>query len=306
MGGIEEFELKGRDVVNAQLFYYRTEGKTKRFVRLELRDGRVLIIDRKYLPQLFRYLDVKQDVLLKLDYDERDREFLKALHRCTTKLMVSYLPESNRVVRVVSSDFTAIPHSVVLRAVRQVLKGNYETEDIETNGGMFAKWTLRSLPSECVKLGDIVSWQFWVYNRNDGKTGLRMGGGFTVLICNNGAIRWKNARMVRIIHRGDFDDIVNKLHENIDRIVNQELPTLAYLIENAQKVRLDKEWLEKYIKQYPQWIQKHLRRELRTAWTLWEASNAFSWVATHCPVTFNQRIKLANHAVELLKLAEVR
>jgi hypothetical protein len=55
VSGIEEIEVDPKDVVSAQLFYYRSGGKTKRFARLELRNGEVLIIDRKYLPQLFRY-----------------------------------------------------------------------------------------------------------------------------------------------------------------------------------------------------------------------------------------------------------
>jgi hypothetical protein len=238
-----------------------------------------------------------------MPYDERDVAFLDAINRCRTKLMVSYLPESGRVVRIVSSDFTAIPHSLVLRTVREILKGDYEQEDIETNGGMFAKWTLRSLPKECAKLGEVVSWNLWVYNRNDGRHGLRVGGGFTVLACQNGAIRWKSARIVRIVHRGEIEDIRSKLEEAVYQIVHDDLPLMAYGIQVAREIKYDREKVEKMVRLFPQWIQRRLWEQLKRARTWWDVSNAFSWVATHEPVTFNQRIQLSNLAVEALQVA---
>jgi hypothetical protein len=303
---IEDVEVKGSDVFDAKLFYYRTAGGVRRFARLETKDGRLFIIDRKYLPQLFRYLDISQNDLITLDYAERDEMFLEALKRCKTKLVYSVIPESNRVVRIVSSDFTAIPHSKVIQLVEQVLKGGYEDRKVEFDGGMFAKWTLNSWPVECARLLDIVSWELWVYNRNDGKHGLRIGGGFTVLKCRNGAIGWKSAAKVRIVHRGDYEDLLSRIQEAIDDIVNRALPSIAYQIQEAQRVKAAKEHIEKLINLYPQWIQRRLREQLKKAHTLWDVSNAFSWVATHEPVTFNQRIQLSSHAVEVLKLVERR
>jgi hypothetical protein len=306
MKGIEDVEVKGEDIFDAKLFYYRTAAGVRRFARLETKDGRLFIIDRKYLPQLFRYLDISQNDLITLDYAERDEKFLESLKRCKTKLVFSVIPESNRVVRIVSSDFTAIPHSKVIQLVEQVLKGGYEDRKVEFDGGMFAKWTLRSLPSDCVELGDIVSWQLWTYNYNVGNKALRLGGGFTVLKCQNGAVGWKSAAKIRIYHRGDYEDLLSRIQEAIDDIVNRALPSMAYLIQEAQKVKAAKEIVEKLLRLYPQWIQRKLREQLRKAHTVWDVSNAFSWVATHVPVSFNQRMQLSSHAVEVLKLVERR
>jgi hypothetical protein len=303
---IREIEVKGSDVFDAKLFYYRTSTGVKRFARIELKDGRKILIDRKRLSQLFKYLYVNQSDLLLLDYAERDQQFKDALKRCSTNLIFSVPSDSNWAIRVVSSDFTAIPHSKVIQLVEQVLRGDYEDRKIEFNGGMFAKWTLRSLPSDCAKLGDIVSWNLWTYNYNVGNKALKLGGGFTVLKCQNGAIGWKEAAKVRIMHRGEYENLLSRIQEAIDDIVNRALPQMAYQIQESQKVKAAKEIVEKLLRLYPQWIQRKLREQLRKAHTVWDVSNAFSWVATHVPVSFNQRMQLSNHAVEVLNLVERR
>ena len=306
MSEIKEFEIvPSKDVTAAKFVRYRESGgKLVEYIVLEL-NGERYNLSRERFTQLFRYLNVKVTELRRIyDYEERDRALMKAIRACNTELKISVY--GNSIVRVTSSDFTAIPHGKLLQLVERALRLDYEDRKLDFGNGMFANWTLRSLPAECARLGEIVSWQLWVYNYNDGRHGLRIGGGFTVLRCKNGALGWKSAERVRIVHRGDYENLLSKIQESIDLILNHKLPLMAYQIQEAQKVKAAKELVEKLIRLYPQWIQKKLQEQLRTAHTVWDVSNAFSWVATHEPVTFNQRMQLSNHAVEVLKLAERR
>lgn len=306
MEKIREFEVvPSKDVTAAKFVRYREAGGwLNEYIILEI-DGERYRLSRERFTQLFRYLDAKvSDIRRIYDYRERDRALMKAIRACDTALRLSVI--KNHIVRVTSKDFTAIPHGKVLQLVERALRLDYEDRKLDFDNGMFAKWTLRSLPRDCVKLGDIVSWNLWVYNRNDGKHGLRIGGGFTVLKCSNGAVGWTSAAKIRIVHRGDYENLLSKIQESLDLILNHKLPLMAYQIQEAQKVKAAKEFVEKLVRLYPQWIQKKLQEQLRTAHTVWDVSNAFSWVATHESVTFNQRMQLSNHAVEVLKLVEVK
>lgn len=306
MKEIREFEVvPSKDISAAKFVRYREAGgRLKEYIVLEL-NGERYNLSKERFTQLFRYLNVKITELRKIyDYNERDRALMKAIKACNTQLKVSAY--ENSIVRITSTDFTAIPHSKVLQIVEKALKLDYEDRKIEFGNGMFAKWTLRSLPAECARLGEIVSWQLWVYNRNDGQHGLKIGGGFTVLACNNGAVKWKGAARVRIVHRGDYKTLLDKIRKAVAQVYFVDLPQVAYQIQEAQKVKAAKELVEKLVRLYPQWIQRKLQEQLRTAHTVWDVSNAFSWVATHEPVTFNQKMQLSNHAVEVLKLAERR
>jgi hypothetical protein len=306
MSEIKEIKIvPSRDVQDAKYVKYRGQDrKLKEYVSLLIGET-TYVVPKKQISQLFRYLPVKITTVRGIrDYELRDENLLSALNECDRELLFSVV--GDRVIRIVSSDFTAIPHGKVIQCIEKVLKMDYEDRKIEFNGGMFAKWTLRSLPSDCAKLGDIVSWQLWAYNYNIGNRALRIGGGFTVLKCQNGAIGWKQAAKVRLIHRGAYEDLLSRLHEAIDLIVNNTLPAVAYQIQEAQKVKAAKELIDKLLHLYPQWIQAELEKQLRQAHTVWDVSNAFSFVATHCPVTEFQRRKLSNHAVEVLQLAEVR
>jgi len=303
MSEIEEIVVEGKDVERAILFYHKTKFQTRKWAKIWLRNGRELYISKKVLSQLFRYLDVRLKDLARLDYEDRDAKFLEAIRNCKTVLRFSVIPEDGRVVRIVSNDFTAIPHSKVLQLVERVLRLNYEDKQIEFGNGMFAKWVIRSLPKECASLGEIVSWNLWVYNRNDGHTGLKIGGGFTVLACKNGAIGWKSAFRISIHHRGDYEDLLSRIQESVDYVVNRAMPEMAWLIENGMEKKVPRERVDRIVGQYPVWIRDKLNSHLRQAHTAWDVSNAFSYVATHEPVTMNQRISLSNHAVEVLRLA---
>ncbi len=303
MSEIEEIKIvPSRDIQLADYFKYRGDDrKLREFIAIVVY-GEKYYIHKKQISQLFRYLDVNLTAVRGIyDYRERSDKLREALKRCDKELMFSVAGDT--VIRIVSSDFTAIPHSKVLQCVEKVLKLNYEDRKVEYDGGMFAKWTLKSLPKECVKLGEIVSWQLWTYNHNVGNKSLRIGGGFTVLKCRNGAIGWTSAAKVRLIHKGAYEDLINKLQEAIDLIVNNTLPSVAHQIEQSQRAPYPTEPVWQLLQMYPQWIQSELERQLRQAHTVWDVSNAFSYVATHCPVTWHQRVKLSNHAVEVLQLA---
>ena len=148
MSEIREFEVvPAKDITDAKFVRYRTTRRTIQEYAILWIQGIRVFVGRKQLSQLFRYLPRKiGEIRFIPDYNDRDREFLKALRSCDKSLMFSVAGDN--VIRVVSSDFTAIPHSKVIQLVEKALKLNYEKRDIDFDSGMFAKWTLKSLPQE--------------------------------------------------------------------------------------------------------------------------------------------------------------
>ena len=292
-----------RDITDAQYYRYREEGgRLVELIRLHT-DGDEYFIRRSEFQQLFRYLDVNVSDLRRVrDYRTRDARLLDALRRCDTELIVSIA--GDRIIRIVTPDFTALPHSEVLRIIESALELRYRQRELDFWKGMFARWHLTQVPQQARRVGQIVSWQLWAYNYNTGDCALKIGAGYTVLTCMNGAVDTRNSIRFRVIHRGDHEAAVCRIRSAVNTIINEYIPVIAWRIEAAQEAQPNMDLVRKFVYFYPIWIQNKLLRELETAGTVWDVSNAFSYVASHAPVTFNQRLQLANDAVRVLRLMD--
>jgi len=297
--------VPSQDIQDARYYRYRDEeGYIRECVVLYINNNKYVLY-RRQISQLFRYLPAKISSIRNIyTPEQRDAALKQALERCDNELVLSIV--KNRVIRVVSSDFVGVPHKTLLKMIEQRLAGRYEKREISYEYGMFAQWTLKSVPKSAAEVGHLVSWKIWCYNRCDGSHSLRIGAGFEVLKCKNGAVAFKNAHRVTIIHRGDEKTVMQKLAIAIDDLWNKQLTLIANMIQRAYNLIPDKSKYYRLINKYPQWIQRELHKQLKTAQTVWDISNAFSYVATHEPVTFNQRLQLSNDAVEVLRLAKVR
>jgi len=297
--------VSASDVQDARFYRYRdSDGHMRECIILYINNNKYVLY-RKQISQLFRYLPAKISTARKIyEHERRDAYLKQALRQCDSELILSVA--GDRVIRVVSSDFAGIPHKRLLALIEQRLAGRYEKRDVNYDYGMFAQWTLKSVPKEAAEVGHLVSWKIWCYNRCDGSHSLRIGAGFEVLKCKNGAVAFKNAHRVTIIHRGDEKAVLQKLAIAIDDLWNKQLTLIANMIQRAYNLIPDKNKYYKLVEKYPQWIQRELHKQLKTAQTVWDISNAFSYVATHEPVTFNQRLQLSNDAVEVLRLMKVR
>jgi len=293
--------VPSRDITAAQYYRYRGEGgRLIESIRLFTPDGDY-VIRRSEFQQLFRYLDVNVSDLRRIrDYKKRDVQLLGALLRCDTELVLSVA--GDRIIRIVTPDFTALPHSEVLQIIQSALGPRYQKRELDFWKGMFAKWHLTQVPQQARRVGQIVSWQLWAYNYNTGDCALKIGAGYTVLKCMNGAVDTLNSIRFRVIHRGDHEAAVCRIRSAVDTIINEYIPVIARRIEAAQEARPKIDLVRKFVYFYPIWIQNKLLRELEGAGTVWDVSNAFSYVASHAPVTFNQRLQLANDAVRVLRL----
>jgi hypothetical protein len=303
---IQEFVLDKNQLEVAKLYHFREKGTGNmvRYVSLKMQDGKMLTIGEKYIPQLFRYLNVGIYEVMRVDYPERDSVLTNSIKNCKTNLTVSYFPESGHIVRIVSSDFSAISHNTVTKYMTTILGDKTDEPTIAYNPGigMFAEWMLKENPTP--ELSKIIGWKIWVYNRNDGSHGLRMGAGFLVLSCKNGAVAWKGSASIKIIHRGDPLELGNKLKESIKKIMERTIPSISQTITNSTTRSPTNELMTKTLEKYPYHINQMVRSEyrLKPDKTLWGLSNAFNYLASHYEdLTFDQKIMLASDSVEVLK-----
>ena len=297
---LNETTIKGFDIEEAKLLKYRKNGRTVKYAYLRIPNAE-LYVPADRLKHIFRYIPYTQRDLFRLPYQERDEAFLNAL-REVEALRITY-DDNGKVYRIVSPEFTAIPHRVVLRLVESIIPP-YESRNISYEHGMYAEWILKTVPKELADLNDIVSWKIWCYNYNIGNKALRIGGGFTVLACKNGVTAWKSSARIRIIHRGDYNALIPKIRTAIEKSIYNLISVSSDIKTSLETPFIYDdlaEYLENLLRKYPQYIRYKLQPRLVTAKTFWEASNAFSYVATHYNLPFEQRIKLSNDSLTLLK-----
>lgn len=302
---IQEMVLQKDSVQRAQFFNYRKDGYMTKYAVLTLDDGDQLKIGTKYVSALLKYIGVTQNSLLReQDFTARDEAFLKAIKSCETEILISYFADNGSVVRVVSSDFTPILHSELVQIINGLLPNISPNVEYIPGVGMFAIWTLAEVPSELVELNDMVKWQIWAYNRNDGQHGLRIGGGYTTLKSNSGAVDWKSASSVRLIHRGSAVELREKIKMSISNIITKYMLSIAEDIKSSKNIPVDRELVSKTLSKFPIWLQRQIRNEFTLKpQTLWEFSNAISYVASHNgEVTFNQKLDLQSLSVAVLRL----
>lgn len=303
---IKQIILKPQDIMNAKLFKYKKQGRMRKYAVIMVRQIGRLYIPKQTLSHIFRYIPYTQVQLFREDYQNRDQKFLEALQKIKTDLLISYDDYKHNIIRITSDEFVAIPHKKIIELIEQTLPA-YTNKQINFNHGMYAEWVIKNLPKEYAEVGDIVNFKIWTYNYNIGDKSLRIGGGFNVLACKNGALGWKGAEKIRIIHRGDYDELLGKIQEATDKIINRLFPKLTRNIKNAINTPFsvtdyEEQDIAKLLKGYPRWLRSRILVELRKAKNWWDVSNIFSYLATHEPVSFNQKIKLANQAIEVLEV----
>jgi len=312
MSDVQEIVINpSTDVESVNFFYYRIKGSGELYRRIDITTpDRTYHLKGKAIQQLFRYLPVRYgDVKDIRDWRERNRVLLDAL-RSTDKSIVLSVTENNTVIRVTSSEFIAIPHSVVLQAVEEGLgnAGILFKRNVEYNGGMWATWDTNLTTNN-------YKFRIWVYNYNDGSHGLKIGTGAFILVCSNGLIRYRGHERMRIVHRSDIEKVRQKIAEFVDKAISTYLE-LDELIEKAKGIPINKKRAREilYRLNIPKWIRDVIlgQREWRySKVTLWDFSQMVTYVATHTPsITQRYRMELQKFGGRLLEdeklIAEVR
>lgn len=290
------------DIEDVNFFYYRIRGSGELYRRIDIRtpDG-IYRVKGKAIQQLFKYLPLKySDVKNIRDWKERNRILLNAIRNTDRNIRMS-VTDNNIVIRITSTEFIPIPHSVVLQAVEEGL-GNANIifkRTVEYNGGMWATWDTNLTTNN-------YKFRIWVYNYNDGSHGLRIGTGAYVLVCSNGLMRWKGHERMRIVHKSDIEKVRQKIADFIDVSVNKYLE-LDELIERAKTIEINKERAKDILRRLniPKWIRDYIlyQKEWRHAKvTLWDLSQMVTYVATHTEeITQRYRMELQRFGGRILE-----
>ena len=293
---VQEIIISPREIKSVNFFYYRTrEMQLVREIILETSKGQVIKVSGKIINQLFRYLDVKYNSLIKIrDWEERNRILFQSLQACQTNLKFSLvqLPSGKlKAIRITSDQFIGLPHTFVLRVVDDVLKsiGIQFKRSVSYWKGMYAQYIITSPHLQNLDLG--VAYRIVVYNRNDGNHGLRFYGGLFVLACENGLIRKQTLYKLVVRHVYEPQEVTQKIRDALEHIISDASNRFQEAIEKIKEsmekplrpevVRkfIDRLSIPEYIKRYLWATYQHTYSELPH--TVWRLSQALSDVGQH-------------------------
>jgi len=211
--------------------------------------------------------------------------------------------ENGRVVGVFSSLFVPVAHGVIIKAVNDILKEMElnSTRRYWMNAEFYGRWIL----DDFTIIDDLpnVRPMLWVYNKNDGSTAMRIGVGYHDYTCDNGAIGWREAVKLRIIHKMR-EDLVESHIKNAIRIVLNKFERLKELISDAYWKTVDYHDISKFLRKIrlPAYIESviRLRIGMSSPKTLWNLSSAISYAANLDSVPPSRKLELMKLAFDVL------
>jgi len=297
---IFDISVQTAEVQDVKFFYYRKAGgKLVRDIVIKINNtdyhfyGKMAqrifrYLNEMSLPMILRYRDLKD-----LTYEERNKILLNALKDADRELMLSVKRslkgDSYYVLRISSTEYIPIPHSVVISAIEEAL-GNAKicfTKTIQKERGMFITYDTELAGKE-------YKYRIWAYNYNDGSHGLRLGTGAFILVCSNGLIRYVGDERMRIIHKTEIEQVKAKIVDFIDTALHKHLD-LDSMIEKAKQMRINRDRVVELIEKqrFNQTITQYLKDQISKAENLWDISQAFTFVGTHASdISLKQRFEL--------------
>jgi len=235
MADFHEVELKTSEITNVKWVRYKRRKPDPppkfEFVNqliLYTPKGTFLLAKRERISQFLRQLGLSYNKLVK--QPDKEQLILGTCRELDKTIKLAYSPGvvHNFVTRVVSGEFTGIPHSQLLSMIHRILqkKGlKYEKREIEFSRGMFAAFIfdLKHEPEAHYRA-------LYVFNYNDGRHAVKMWGGLFVVKCGNPILMTS----ARVIHRGgavlmDLEKKMLGLVEFVKRLdVNARLRSMTY------------------------------------------------------------------------------
>lgn len=303
---LNEVSINMKDITNCNLWIYRNnERRLVQILEIETPEG-IIKIPAKLIRRFLSYSDEQIDYneLKKMrDYNKRNKVVLGSVSSTDKELMIT-VNERGYAVRVVTGDFVPVPHRIVINAIESSLPCEFERE-LDFSRGMFGVWTLNLIDKKYAQVGDIIRYRIWAYNYNSGGHSLKIGSGFLVLTCLNGALSSRNLFRKHIVHRYEIDDIAFLVKEAIaNQFYNFEY--ISKRVLDSRGITLNKKMAITYIKtlnlpiHIKGYIEKRFNREYDG--TLWSLSQTLSYVGTHYDgLTLNYKIQIQQEASKVLE-----
>ena len=277
-------------------YYYAKSGHIVRELILTIGEKK-LRMNKNRITQMFGLLNVPYMDTLNKDWDNRNEILNKALSEKTEPFKIDYI--NDFVVRVTSTEFTAIPHTVILKAVYRAMQSrNLDFhEKVRYEDGLYAEWNIGQLKD----VGDM-AFNIWARNKNDAMHSLRIGAGMVILACQNGAIDKSGAGELKVIHRGEYNDLYDRIEDMVRKQLDRFYiyPTRiakAKEIEVPFKIGHEFIWKTKYPKHIKAQLTKRWREEPDTLFGLFQD---WTWVGSHYDTTFNYEMALKSEATTFI------
>lgn len=311
MNEMVERKVDPKEIVSANLLYPIEDKNYKKIAILTLADGTKLMIFDKRISFLFKFLDVNQRDILRLPWNEgeRDMEFLKAIHRCNTKLNITYVKNKGFVRRIVSEEFSYIPHnevvSIVVDSIKE-LSPFVPCKSVPKVKGMLKHWILLKVPFPTY---NTFRWEIWTYNYNVGNKALRVGAAFTELNYGGTFRLWKDSGKIRVIHRGEEKKIGKKIDNAIRKAYTEIFPSISDTVRASMEARCTPSILSDIKKDiysrrlFPRKVLKNIYTSIKDSKpaTVWDVGVIFAVEANNLNHSEKYRINLSDYAYRILE-----
>lgn len=276
-------------------------GRT-RILLLELADGSKFEIRGSQVDRFLRLLNITYRNLMNIDELKREKVLLEKIRK--RKHGIKLRIDNGRIVGVFSALFAPIPHGLIIKAVNDVLneKGIETERGYEINHSFFGRWVVTEPLFKGVVDLEGVRASLWVYNKNDGQTAMRVGIGYFDYICQNGAMEWRNAERLRLVHKVPDDEIYNTVRNAVTRLLKR-LDTVKEKINTAYEYSTDYKTGVRFIKKLR--LPRYIEDPVRNMWAvrprnLWYLSSAISHPAGFDSVPVSRKLFLMRTAFEVL------
>jgi len=300
LSDIENSEVSPKDL-SMNYFKYFKDGRRREYITIRHEDFGEIIAGRKLISKVLSMIGLKiSDISSIRDYNDRNVKINDALQAREDNIVISH--NDRFAIRIVSTDFVAVPHRDVRRACTQAMidKDFQYIENLNYDNGMFATWRTHKVEN----VGDI-SPQLWAYNRNDGKHSLKIGAGFVVLICDNGVMDMNSSGRVHITHKGELDTIRDRIYEIANKMIDR-FDIYQSRIDKAKLIHVTEDQARTMFEK--QRLPDHVTYSLLQQWrieddTRWGLSQAFSFVGSHYEdLTQNYQMKIMGMAAKVLEV----
>ena len=286
---IKPFQIKGVWFGDNQMIIYTDFGE---FFSKETR-----VISR-LLKLFYNQIGLTMDDYRKIDRDVLGKLITNLVKRRKNGIKLEV--KGNEIINIFSEIYKHIPPRLVLTSVDNVLKSRkmeFESK-VKINGTLEAIWIIKETIDRIAK--PII----WCFNKNDGRTAMRIGFGYFSISCTNIARSWRQSKMIKVIHKEPETSIRRKIIDATTVIATQ-IPTFLETVRNAISISISKKEGRDFIIGMD--LPKFIKSAVKHVWysskeeTLWALSNAFSFVATHYSgLSDSRKIQLDDLSIRVL------
>jgi len=278
----------------------------KRVLTLILHNGKRFVLRGVVIDRFLQLLNTDFKTVMKFDILKREQLLLEKMRKRKHGVKLQLDDDGKVVINVFSALFSPIPHGVIIKAVNDFFK----EKNIETtrkywlNQEFYGRWIIENTSFvDRVQLSS-VRVMLWVFNRNDGKTAMRIGLGYYDYICDNGAMGWREAEKLRLIHKVRDEEIYAVVRNAVARVF-KGVPGVKARIIRAHDYEVTYREGVAFIKsmRMPRYIEDIIKNRWASSspsFNLWLLSSAISFAARLDSVPVSRKLFLMREAYDVL------